>query len=507
MTIRYGILGPLEARLGEEPVALPGGKPSALLARLLLDAGRVVSVDALVDSLWGDPPASAQKVVQVYVSQLRKHLGPARIETRAPGYLVRAEAEELDLGRFERLVASAQRSEPAHRADLLCKALSLWRGPPLAEFRDEPFAQAASRRLGELRLNALEQRLEVDLQLGEHSSLVPELESLVTAEPLREGLRRQLMLALYRSGRQAEALERYREGRRLLVDELGIEPGPGLQELEQAILRQDPALGERRERSMPRGSVVSLGSELVELLAPLCADGRELVLVELAANPEDLRERSARLERLRESLLGQGLEARAACFTSDSAPDDLARLASEQAAELVVVAGPLRPDALERLLEAAACDVAVAPRPELGFQGSGPVLVPFGGAREEWAALELGAWIARAHGLPLRLLGSTARGGHRDASRLLASASLALQRFAGTAAEPALVAPGPDGILAESGSLVVASLPSGELGRTRRALIERSEVPVLLVRGGLRPGGLAPDRTLTRFSWSLADHS
>ncbi|HEY2940460.1 MAG TPA: AfsR/SARP family transcriptional regulator [Gaiellaceae bacterium] len=507
MTIRYRILGPLEVRFGEEPVSLPGGKPSALLARLLLDAGRVVSVDALVDSLWADPPASAHKVVQVYVSQLRKALGPARIETRAPGYLARAGPGELDLGRFESLVASAQGAgEPSRRAELLREALSLWRGPALAEFRDEPFARAASRRLGELRLSALEQRLEADLQLGDDSRLIPELESLVTAEPLREGPRRQLMLALYRSGRQADALERYREGRRLLVDELGIEPGPALQELEQAILRQDPALGERRERSVPRrGAVVSLGSRLVDLLAPLCADGRELLLVELAADPEDLRERSVGLERLRASLVARGVEARTACFTSESASDDLARLAAEQAAELVVVAGPLRPDALERLLGAAACDVAVAPRPELGFQGSGPVLVPFGGAREEWAALELGAWIARAHGLPLRLLGSTAQGGHRDASRLLASASLALQRFAGTAAEPALVAPGPDGILAESGSLVVASLPLGELGRTRRILIERSVAPVLLVRGGLRPGGLAPDRTLTRFSWSLAD--
>jgi DNA-binding SARP family transcriptional activator len=507
MTIRYRILGPFEARLGEEPVALPGGKPSALLARLLLDQGRVVSVDALVDSLWADAPASAHKIVQVYVSQLRKALGPARIETRAPGYLVRAQAEELDLGRFESLVASAQSAgEPSGRAELLREALSLWRGPALAEFRDEPFAQTASRRLGELRLNALEQRLEVDLELGEHSSLVPELESLVAAEPLREGPRRQLMLALYRSGRQAEALERYREGRRILVGELGIEPGPALQALEQAILRQDPGLGERRERSASRGAVVSLGSELVELLAPLCEDGRELVLVELPAGPDDLRERAAKLERLRTSLLERGVQARTACFTTESAPDDLARLASEQAAELVVVGGRLLPDALERLLGAAACDVAVAPRPELRFKGAGPVLVPFGGAREEWAALELGAWISRAHGLPLRLVGSTAQGGHRDASRLLASASLALQRFAGTAAEPVLVAPGPNGILAESGSLLVASLPSGELGRTRRILIERSEVPVLLVRGGLRPSGLAPDRTLTRFSWSLADY-
>jgi DNA-binding SARP family transcriptional activator len=505
--ISYRLLGPLEVRSDGEAVALPGGKPSALLARLLLDARRVVPADALVDALWADAPASAHKVVQVYVSQLRKALGGARIETRAPGYVVRAGPDELDLARFESLVAAAQGAvEPARRVEVLREALSLWRGPALAEFRDTPFAQAASRRLAELRLNALEQRLDAELQLGEDATLVPELEALVAEEPLREGARRQLMLALYRSGRQAEALERYRQGRRLLVEELGIEPSPALQQLEQAILRQDPALEQARGRQPPkRGAIVSLGSAFVELLAPLCADGRELVLVELAADEVDLRERSARLERLRASLLEGGVEARTACFTSSSAAEDLARLAAEQAAELVLVAERLRPEALETLLVAAACDVAVAPRPDVRFEPAGPVLIPFGGAHEEWAALELAAWIARAHALPLRLLGSTARGGHRDASRLLASASLALQRFAGTAAEPVLVAPGPEGILREYGSLLVASLPTAELGRTRRILIERARVPILLVHGGLRPGGLAPDRTLTRFSWSLGE--
>ena len=133
------------------------------------------------------------------------------------------------------------------------------------------------------------------------------------------------------------------------------------------------------------------------------------------------------------------------------------------------------------------------------------MLVPFGGGREEWAALELAAWIARAHDLPLRLLGTEAQEGRRDASRLLASASLALQRFAGTTAEPVLVPLGADGILEEAGSLIVASLPAQGLDRTRSELAERTKVPLLLVRGGLRPGGLAPEQTLTRFSWSLSD--
>jgi len=133
------------------------------------------------------------------------------------------------------------------------------------------------------------------------------------------------------------------------------------------------------------------------------------------------------------------------------------------------------------------------------------VLVPFGGRRDEWAALELGAWLSRAHGLPLKLLGVEADGSHRDASRMLASASLALQRFTGTVAEPSLVSPGVDGILAERGAAIVVSLPEGELGPTRSTLVERARVPVLLVRGGLRPGGLSPPLSLTRFSWSLAD--
>jgi hypothetical protein len=307
------------------------------------------------------------------------------------------------------------------------------------------------------------------------------------------------MVALYRSGRQAEALEWYREGRRLLVEELGIEPSPKLQELERSILRHDPGLDRSGARPAPaRGSVICVGSHLHELVAPLCADGRELILVELAADSGELAVRTAALESVRRALLDRGFEARTVCFTSSTPGDDLVRLAAEQESELVVVSGDVVP-------EQASCDLAIAPRSDIPFDPEGPVLVPFGGGREEWAALELGAWLARAHDLPLRLLGAEASEERRDASRLLANASLALQRFAGTAAEPVLVASGADGILAESGSILVLSLPGGDLDPTRRALVQRSSVPVLLVRSGLRPGGLAPDHTLTRFSWSLSE--
>ena len=179
--IRFRLLGPLEASADGQPVALPGGKPSALLARLLLDAGRVVSVETLVDSLWGErAPPTAQKVLQVYISQLRKVLGVGAIETRAPGYLVLAERDEHDLGRFETLTESARdAADPDRRAKLLEEALSLWRGAPLAEFREEPFAPAAARRLAELRLSTMEQRIDADLERGEHARLVGELDALV----------------------------------------------------------------------------------------------------------------------------------------------------------------------------------------------------------------------------------------------------------------------------------------------------------------------------------------
>jgi DNA-binding SARP family transcriptional activator len=499
MMIRFRLLGPVEALVDGEPAKLPGGKPTALLARLLLEPGRVVPVDTLVDDLWREPPASAQKIIQVYVSQLRKVLGAEAIETRPSGYLARAGPDESDLGRFERLAEEARGTrEPARRAQLLRDALALWRGPALAEFRDEPFADAAARRLAELRLYALEERIDAELELGEHARLVPELEALVEQEPLRERPRGQLMLALYRGGRQAEALEHYRAGRTLLVGELGIEPGPALQELERAILRQEKSLAEPSDRPRARGSVVCAVPELAGLAAPLAGEERELVLVDLVADAEQLGEQAAALRQL---TAGSG--ARTASFVSTSPGSDLARLAAEQDAELLLC-GPLAPAELETVLSGSPCDVAVAERPDLTFEPEGAVLVPFGGGREEWAALELAAWIARAHGLPLRLLGIEALEGRRDASRLLANASLALQRFAGTPAEPVLVPPGADGILAESASLIVASLPTGELDRTRAELAERTTVPLLLVRGGLRPSGLAPEQTLTRFSWSLS---
>jgi DNA-binding SARP family transcriptional activator len=185
-----------------------------VLALLLLEAGRVVSTDRLIEALWsGDPPATATASLQNFVSQLRKVLGAETIETRPPGYLIRVEAGQLDLARARRLVDEARASDPSRRARMLGEALSLWRGEPLAELAYESFAQAEIARLVELRLALIEERAEAELAVGRHSALVSDLEALVREHPLRERLRGQLMLALYRSGRQADALAVYRAGR------------------------------------------------------------------------------------------------------------------------------------------------------------------------------------------------------------------------------------------------------------------------------------------------------
>jgi DNA-binding SARP family transcriptional activator/streptogramin lyase len=242
VAMEYGLLGPLEVRNGDGPIALGAAKQRAVLALLLLNANRVVARERMIDGLWGDdPPETAVASVQVYVSRLRKLLSPRTIVTRAPGYLLEAEPEAIDLTRFERLVAGAREAAPEPAATQLREALALWRGPPLAEFVDEPFLRTEAKRLEELRLSVLEERIDADLALGRHAGLVGELEMLIAEHPYRERLRGALMLALYRSGRQAEALDAYRDARAAL-GELGLEPGAELKLLERQILTHAPAL-------------------------------------------------------------------------------------------------------------------------------------------------------------------------------------------------------------------------------------------------------------------------
>jgi DNA-binding SARP family transcriptional activator len=235
--MEFRVLGPLEVAEGRRLLPLGGPKQRALLALLLLRANQVIPAERLVDELWsGRPPPTAGKTVQVYVSQLRKSLGVDALATRSPGYVLPLRTGQLDLDRFEALRAAGRPHE----------ALALWRGPPLADLAYEPCLQADIARLDELRLAVLEDRIAADVAAGRSRELVAELTALIARHPLRERLHVLRMLALYRAGRQAEALRAYRDTRRTLVDELGIEPGPELQRLEQAILRHDPELADER---------------------------------------------------------------------------------------------------------------------------------------------------------------------------------------------------------------------------------------------------------------------
>ena len=251
--MEFRVLGSFEVLVDGQQIPLGGARQRAVLAILLLHRGEVVSVDRVVDELWGErPPDTATKTVQVYVSRLRKALGEGVLVTRGGGYVLELDPDDVDADRFERLAGEGRealdRGEPRAAAKSLAEALELWRGPPLTDFTYEPFAQNEIARLEEQRLVALEDRIDADLALGRHAALVSELEALVAEHPTRERLRGQLMLALYRAGRQSEALESYRDAQRTLQEELGLEPGPELQQLEQSILNQDPTIeAPRRE--------------------------------------------------------------------------------------------------------------------------------------------------------------------------------------------------------------------------------------------------------------------
>jgi DNA-binding SARP family transcriptional activator len=284
--IELRLLGPVEASVDGDAVALGGPKPRALLAVLALDLGHVVSVDRIVEALWpGDTPGTAPHAVQVYVSQLRKALGPV-IATRAPGYALELDRDRVDVHRFERIAQEGRTAlalgRPEAAEPALREALALWRGPALADFLYEPFAQSEIARLEELRATVLEERVEADLALGRHAELVSELEALVQAQPLRERPRAQLMLALYRSGRQADALAAYRAARETLVDELGIEPGHDLKELEAGILRQDASL------LLDTGEPAKLAMQFRRLATILFCDVVDSMAVAGALDPEAL---------------------------------------------------------------------------------------------------------------------------------------------------------------------------------------------------------------------------
>jgi len=326
------VLGPVEARADGRSLALGGSKQRAVLAMLGLEANRTVSADRLIEGLWGErAPASAAKMVQNYVWRLRTVLGEgagAEIVTRGRGYELRIDPDSVDVGRFERLLAEASRAAGnGAPTDAAREALALWRGPALADVADEPFAAPEIRRLEELRLEAAELAIDADLAAGHHQEVAAEIDALVAAQPLRERLHGQRMLALYRCGRQAEALEAYREARHTLVEEIGVEPSPQLQRLHDAILRQDSSLEvEAAAPELPR--------ELDTVSSPPLA-GRDEELAWLRAHWQRTRRRAGALVTL-VGAQGMGRTRLAA---------ELAGEAHREGATVLYVAGTGAPEA------------------------------------------------------------------------------------------------------------------------------------------------------------------
>jgi DNA-binding SARP family transcriptional activator len=548
--MEYRILGPLEVLDGGQTLAVRGGKLRALLADLLIHANQVVSTERLIDDLWGEsPPDTATSALQVYVSQLRKLLESERgtkgsvLARKAPGYVLNMGPDELDRSRFERRAAEGNRDLEDSRFDAasrrLSEALSEWRGEALAEFAYEAFARSEIERLNTLRLSVLEDRISADLARGRHHEVSGELETLVRQHPLREGLRARLMLALYRSGRQADALQVFQDGRRMLADELGIDPGHELKRLESSILAQDPSLDLRipvqsrsTARSAPSRSsalVAALDQEGLEALIPLARvlgrsdPPRELILARLLTTSEADQEGglpliTADLERHRAGMTSEGVASRVIAFTTPDPGEDVVRLSVDYRVDLVLagargaVTGETSLDPwVRRLLEELPCAVALAAWP-LGTDPApleGTVVVPFGGGEHDWAALEFGARVAQTMGMELRLLGTAApNSDHRDSSRLLANASLVIQEVTGVVAEPTLVVPGPEAVLEAAGDAGLLVMGISERWKDEGIGAVRSEIArganaltVMLRRGGATLAHAAP-REMTQFPWS-----
>ena len=460
--LEFRLLGPLEVVGGDGPIALGGPKQRATLAILLLGANRVVPVERLADDLYhGAAPVTAVTQVQRQVSELRRLLGAPAIETRPPGYILRLAPEQLDLHRFERLTeraAQAQARERAAGRPTCCGRRSgsgaAPRSPTSPTSRSPRPRSSGSRSSGSRRSS--DGSTPTSLSAATRSSSAS-WRSSSRAHPFGERFTRQLMLALYRSGRQAEALTVYRATREALVEEFGIEPTP----LAAPARAGDPHPGSvaRPRRARPGGDgpaaapVLVLPSEeravdgLLGLAAPL-ARCTPVSSSSRVCSPTATTSRlpRRRLNARREAL---DLDVRTAAFTTSAWADDAVRLASTYDVALVLLDAPSNVDAAQlpgdvaALLERSAADVGLlaGPAPD-GTRGEG-VFVPFGGGEHDWAALELGAWLASATDLPLRLVGTKADAsrGRRDASRLLADASLAVQRVVGVAAEPLLAEP------------------------------------------------------------------
>lgn len=528
--LKYRILGPVEVVDERGPIKLGGARQRSTLALLLLHANQVVPVERLAEDLYGgSPPFTAITQVQRQVSDLRKVLGQeTRLETQPRGYVLRLPVGALDLGEFERCTSEAARAFEMGQfrvaTTLVTEGLDLWRGTPLADLPDLPFVRRAATRLNEIRLAAIELHIDAELALGKHRDWIPELQQLTDAHPLREMFAKQLMIALYRAGRQAEALAVYRTARSALVRDLGVEPSRTLQDLERRILGQEaslewsqnPRLGRtpqstgRVTLALPRSP---LSEGLISIVAALASlPDREVVVAQLVGDVSDLTTSAGSL-RERYSSVQQSV--RTVVLTSLDFPNDASRLAEGYQAELILVEtapelAETLPDDLSLLLETAPADVAVVVGQVSQLGNATSVLVPFGGGDHDWAALEFAALLVLATGGELTILGTRATSDRGDATRLLADASLALQRLIGLTPTPRLSEPTVEGLLAAAAdaSLIVVGVAPGwrahGVGRTRRALLKGTS-PVLFMHRGPRPGGLAPRESRTRFTWTAGD--
>ena len=417
LTLAYRILGPLEVESPSGLIRLGGPRQRSVLAILLLDANRVVSIDRIADELYGEaPPVSAVTQIHRQISELRALLEPDRapgaaggvIETRPPGYRILVAPDGLDLTTFERRAEAADSALAAEGAEsairLYRHALALWRAEPLADLAFESFARPAIERLMELRLAVTERCLDAELELGGGAELVPELERLVKEHPLNERLRGLLMVALYRAGRQPEALEVFRAARTVLVEAFGLEPTPALKELEARVLRQDPALdGASPARAAPvredRRTVLIAardGAELDRLVAAgrcLAALGRhELLLTQAVEDERSLAGAVAATRARRDELATGGVTARSAAFVSRAFSRDMTRLALSHDADVMVVdavdeIGPdgTFPEHLALLLQSSPCDVALlAGAAPLPFADR--IAVVFAGGEHDWGS-------------------------------------------------------------------------------------------------------------------------
>ena len=478
--MEFRILGPLEVVGAAGVIPIASGKQRALLAVLVLEHGQPRRRSRLIDELWGDePPPTADHALQVHLTGLRQRLGDAMVERVASGYRLRASDTTTDLARFERLVAEGQQAsandDHARAADRFHEALGLWRGDALADLDGESAVRAERTRLDELRQVVFERAIDAKLAAGGHLEAIPELRAAIEAEPLREGAYVRLMLASYRAGRQADALDVYQRARSVLRAALGVEPGPELEAMQRAVLAHDPALRPTSGTITPATSDAASGrrpaSRAIREIVVTALDGpgldvaigstidlvrdgdRGAILTRLTEpDPDALETAVGALRDHRDRLRAQGIETRTAAFTSRDWGADIARLAARSSADLVVVGvtglaragGPEAADSGDLLGQAAAdLALAIAPdrRPVDRRPVDAPIVVPFGGTAHDWAALELGAWLARARRTGLVVAGpfiqaSTMSPGR---ARLLADACLVVQRMLGVDAAPRLV--------------------------------------------------------------------